>query len=148
VLYALSGGLLPFVSRLTSIAQLQSNKFEQRGLEIILTDPDSFKTTTSSLPSVLLKTNLTWSLQTYGIPIHRTYFTKRGSHNSMNSIELLHCALKNLLRLKTMVLVHLPWFEHFIHHSPWVSSFSSWNLLVHYRVLLLHVKILKWIQHD
>jgi hypothetical protein len=56
---ARSGGLLLFVSILTSIAQLQSNKFEKRGLEIILTDPDSFKTTTSNLPSVLLKTNLT-----------------------------------------------------------------------------------------
>jgi hypothetical protein len=59
VLYALSGGLLLFVSIFTLFAQLQMNKFEQRGLEIILTDTNSFKTTTSSLPSVLLKTNLT-----------------------------------------------------------------------------------------
>jgi hypothetical protein len=27
---------------------------------------------------------LTWSLKTFGIPIHHTYFTKNGSPNSMN----------------------------------------------------------------
>jgi hypothetical protein len=59
MLYAHSGELLLFVSKLTSIAQLQLNKFEQRVLEIILTDLVPLKTSTSSLPSVLLKTNLT-----------------------------------------------------------------------------------------
>jgi hypothetical protein len=59
VIYALSGGLLLFVSMLTSIAQLQSNKFEQRGLGIIAVDLLSIRTFTSSLPSILLKSNLT-----------------------------------------------------------------------------------------
>jgi hypothetical protein len=56
---ARSGGLLLFISIFTPIAHLQFNKFEQRGLEFILTDPDSFRTNSSNLPSILLKTNLT-----------------------------------------------------------------------------------------
>jgi hypothetical protein len=83
--YSLSQYFTPF-------AQLQSNKFEKRGLGTILTNPDSFKTTTSSLTSVLLKTILTCFLKTSYIPIPHTYFTKHGSPKSMTSIELLHCA--------------------------------------------------------
>jgi hypothetical protein len=83
VLYALSGGLLLFVSKLTSIAQLQSNKFEQRGLEPILMDSNSFKTTNSCLPSVLMKTKLTLYLEASSIAALSTYFSKYGSHNSM-----------------------------------------------------------------
>jgi hypothetical protein len=145
---ALSGGLLLFVSILTSIAQLQSNKFEQRGLETILTDSYSFKTTISCLLFVLLKTNLTWSLKTSYFPIPHTNFTKHGSHNSITFIGLLHCALVKLLRLKTMVLVHLtklPWFGTL--HSPISLSIFLLNLklLVYYKVLLHHAKILRWI---
>jgi hypothetical protein len=84
-----SGGLLLFVSILTSIAHLQSNKFEQRGLESILTDSYSFKTTISCLPSALLKTNLTWSLQNFMYSWALYFFTKHGSHNTLTSIGLL-----------------------------------------------------------
>jgi hypothetical protein len=113
-----SGGLLLFVSILTSIAQLQSNKFEQRGLEIIPRDPDSFKTTTYNLPSILLRTNLTWSHKTSGIPIPRRHFTNNGSHNSMTFTRLLHCASKNILRLGLWFWCTWPSYhdlEHFIH---------------------------------
>jgi hypothetical protein len=116
---ARSGGLLLFISILTPIVQLQPNRFEQRGLETILTDSYSFRITTSSLTSVLLKTNLTWSLQTSYFPIPHTNFTNHGSHNSMTSIELLHCAMINLLQLKTMVLVL---------HSPFSLSIFLLNL--------------------
>jgi hypothetical protein len=93
-------------------------------------DTYSFKTTISCLPSILLKTNLTWSLKTSGISIPHTYFTKHGSHNSITFIGLLHCALVKLLRLKTMVLSYLPSChgrKHFIHHSTWAFSILAWN---------------------
>jgi hypothetical protein len=127
---ARSGGLLLFVSILTSIAQLQSNKFEQRVLESILTDSYSFKTTTSSLPSVLLKTNPLWSLKTSGFPIPHTYFTKHGSHNFISFIRFLHCASKIILRLRLWFWYTWPschGLEHFIHHSTWATSSSAWN---------------------
>jgi hypothetical protein len=121
---ARSGVLLLFVSILTSIVQLQSNKFEQRGLEIILTDPDSFRIATSSLPSVLLKMNLTWSLKTSYFPIPHTNFTKHGSPKSMTSIKLLHCAKSSLTKVYgfgTLNLVTIVWkisFTIFLEHLP------------------------------
>jgi hypothetical protein len=59
MLYAHSGGLLLFDSIFTPIAHLQSNKFEQRGLRMVAIDLLSIRTSTSGLPFVLLKTNLT-----------------------------------------------------------------------------------------
>jgi hypothetical protein len=121
---ARSGGLLLYVSILTSIAHLQSNKFEQWVLGIILTDPDSFKTTTTSLPSVLLKTNLTWSLKTSYFPIPHTNFTKHGSPKSMTSIKLLHCAKSSPTKVYgfgTLNLVTTVWktsFTILLEHLP------------------------------
>jgi hypothetical protein len=103
---ARSGGLLRFVSISTPIDQLQPNRFGQRGLGITLTDSYSFKTTISCLPSVLLKTNLTWSLKTSGIPIPHTYFTKHGSHNSQTYIGLLW--LKSMV-FDTLDLIAMGW---------------------------------------
>jgi hypothetical protein len=56
--------ILLFVSILTLIAQLQSNKIKQiSGLEVVVANLLSIWTTNYNLPNILLKTNLTWSLQ-------------------------------------------------------------------------------------
>jgi hypothetical protein len=103
-----------------------------------------------NLPYVLMKTKLTWSLKTFCIPIHHTYFTKHGSYNSMTFMWFSYYASMNLLWLR--LLSYHNWLschglEHFIHPSSWTSSSLSRNCWFYYKVSLHHVKILMWISH-
>jgi hypothetical protein len=144
VLYALSGGLLLFVLILTSIAQLQSNKFEQRGLETILT---------YSFPLGL--TLLAYLLS----------YWRRISHDLSKLHVFLYLIYTSLSMVHSTHVFHKASPLCFDQTSPtkgygfgtlamiWTfhSSFSlsiyllSLKLLVYYKVLLHHAKILRWI---
>jgi hypothetical protein len=98
-----------------------------------------------NLPSVLLKTTLTWSFETSNIASVSTYFAKYGSHNFM---MFMGSALINLLQLGLWffhVYPSLHSLEHFIQPSPWAPSSSARNCWFYYKVLLHHVKIHRWI---
>jgi hypothetical protein len=68
--------------------------------------------------------------QDSNMAILNTYLSEYGSHNSMTFIELLHCAMINLLRRGLLFFHIYPSYhglEHFIHLSYLTSSSSSRN---------------------